>query len=68
MWADGMRTFTYTIRDGVVAKHVFTCNLPTLQEEPTVLFHDIQVHVELSRHREGFKIHGSRVSIRLTFF
>jgi hypothetical protein len=49
MWADGMRTFSYFIREGVLAKHIYTCNKETLQEEPTLLFRDFQLHVALSR-------------------
>ena len=59
VWGDGMQTFSYGIQNNVVAKHIFTCNQPTLQEEPTMLFHDFQLHVHLSRQQDK-KFSGTR--------
>lgn len=51
MWQDGMRTLSYNIKkdEGIIVKHIFTCNLVRLQEEPTSLFRDFQTDVELRR-------------------
>jgi hypothetical protein len=48
-WRDGMRTILYDIKKGtkVIMKHIFTCNLVDLQAEPTSLFRDFQMSVQL---------------------
>lgn len=48
-----MRTFYYLLNDLAYVKHVFTANIPSLQEEATLLFRDIQLQVELSRQIKG---------------
>jgi hypothetical protein len=49
IWGDEMRTFWYYFGNGAVVKHIYTCNEDVLQEEPTQLFEEFQLHVELSR-------------------
>lgn len=47
-----MRLFSYTLKDDVVIKHVFTGNRQNLQSKASRLFQDIQLHVELCRQQK----------------
>ncbi|KAI0078727.1 hypothetical protein K474DRAFT_871446 [Panus rudis PR-1116 ss-1] len=42
-----LRTFTYAVSDSIVIKHLFTCNLKSLQGDATKLFREVQLGVEL---------------------
>lgn len=51
---DRMKTLFYnydisTNEGPIVVRHVFTCNLKRLQEEPSKLLSSIQIHVPLRR-------------------
>ncbi|ESK97769.1 hypothetical protein Moror_17334 [Moniliophthora roreri MCA 2997] len=60
-WDDGMKTLVYKLGEDLritgndkahvnpVVKHIFTCNLSSLQEEHTKLFEEIQADVVLER-------------------
>ncbi|KAF8888100.1 hypothetical protein BD779DRAFT_1525594 [Infundibulicybe gibba] len=51
-WDDGSSTITYTAPTANVpltVQHIFTCNIPILQEEPSGLFQAIQTDIKLSR-------------------
>lgn len=49
LWTNGMRTFCYSVNNAIAVKYVSTANLPNLQDEATLLFRDIQLHVEMCR-------------------
>jgi len=44
---DKSRLFSYQFAPAIIIKHLFTCNLDSLQQEPDRLFRDLQVNVEL---------------------
>ena len=49
---DRMKTLSYNFgacEEPIVVRHVFTCNLKKLQEEPSKLLSSIQIHVPLCR-------------------
>lgn len=50
-WPNKMCTLSYTIdaSRSVLVKHLFTCNLQTLQTEATTFWKDFQENVDLSR-------------------
>lgn len=44
---DGLRCFTYDLTNTAFVHHMFTCNRPEAQADPTLLFNDLQAEVEL---------------------
>jgi len=53
-WKDQMKSFSYSFNINanerpIVVRHVFTCNLKTLQKKPSELLSSIQTHVPLRR-------------------
>ncbi|KAH0836906.1 hypothetical protein J3R83DRAFT_8721 [Lanmaoa asiatica] len=48
-WNDGMQSWTYNVRDGVILCHVFTGNQKHLQEDANALFERIQCEVLLRK-------------------
>lgn len=51
IWDDGMRTAVYTVDHScaVVLKHIFTCNLASLQTTATTLLQSLQSNIQLKR-------------------
>ncbi|CCM00591.1 uncharacterized protein FIBRA_02627 [Fibroporia radiculosa] len=45
---DGSRIFSYQFQKDISVRHLFTCNSDKLQEEPSRLFRDLQIEVEMT--------------------
>lgn len=56
-----MRTFLYTIDEGVEIKHVFTCNRPALQTGADHLFREIQRRVPMAWQGAKTKLAAGRL-------